>query len=257
MKAITVRLDEALLERVDVARGDVPRERWLRRAVEQELAGRERQPTEEFSWLAGFIDGEGCFMIAKSTGSLGAYRLQMMVRLRNDDRRVLHEFRELVGAGSVLTDIVRTDASVSANAKPQAMWAISSREGIARLIEILDEHPLRSKKARDYAIWREAAQIWLAAPKGTSADWEAIGVLCEKLAAVREYECDGLDAEQVSVDGQGSRVDVSVPEAVPAPAEQPLPFENDPMHMPVLRGSLRSTSAQAKRDVRAIPKGKP
>lgn len=39
MRTITVRMEEELLGRVDAARGDVPRERWVRRTLEEALVG--------------------------------------------------------------------------------------------------------------------------------------------------------------------------------------------------------------------------
>lgn len=37
MKQVPLRLEDELLERVERARGDVPRERWIRRVIEKEL----------------------------------------------------------------------------------------------------------------------------------------------------------------------------------------------------------------------------
>lgn len=39
MRAVTVRLDEGLLARVDACRGGVPRERWIREAIWSALGG--------------------------------------------------------------------------------------------------------------------------------------------------------------------------------------------------------------------------
>lgn len=39
MRQIALRLTEDTLGRIDLARGDVPRERWIRRALEQALSG--------------------------------------------------------------------------------------------------------------------------------------------------------------------------------------------------------------------------
>ena len=36
-KSMSIRWDEELLERVDEARGDVPRARWIQRAIEEKL----------------------------------------------------------------------------------------------------------------------------------------------------------------------------------------------------------------------------
>lgn len=39
-KGVALRLPEEMFERVDAARGQVPRERWIREAVELRLSGR-------------------------------------------------------------------------------------------------------------------------------------------------------------------------------------------------------------------------
>ena len=42
-RSVTFRLDEGLLDRVDSARGDVPRTRWVVRALESALGGAGRE----------------------------------------------------------------------------------------------------------------------------------------------------------------------------------------------------------------------
>jgi hypothetical protein len=70
------------------------------------------------------------------------------------------------------------------------VWIITKRAELGRLIEILDTYPLRAKKARDYAIWREAVRIWLAMrPTGglPRRDWSAFEELAQRLRDVRVY----------------------------------------------------------------------
>lgn len=50
MTRLSFRCDRMLVEAVDAVRGDVPRERWLRRAIEEKL---ERGPTPTFPQTKG------------------------------------------------------------------------------------------------------------------------------------------------------------------------------------------------------------
>jgi hypothetical protein len=62
-------------------------------------------------------------------------------------------------------------------------------------VHILDAHPLHSKKARDFAVWREAVLLWTAMTprhvKGQQGpvlyDWAPILALRDQLIAGRRY----------------------------------------------------------------------
>lgn len=106
-------------------------------------------------WLAGFIDGEGCFSISYNGARLNrSMRCQFRIALRSDDTLLLAECSRMTGLGTVYQQAAR-----EGNANPSSMWHVAHKSDTARLIELLDRFPLRSKKARDYAIWREAVRI--------------------------------------------------------------------------------------------------
>jgi hypothetical protein len=48
MRQITLRIDDELFEKIERARGQVPRERWLRRTIERQLTLRLMEPTSNF-----------------------------------------------------------------------------------------------------------------------------------------------------------------------------------------------------------------
>lgn len=131
-------------------------------------------------WLAGFIDGEGCFLIAEEKRQ-GTYRCSLQVRLRGDDADVLRSIQERTGLGKV------TAAKVKADIHPSAMWAVMRKQELLALIEILDAHPLRAKKARDYIIWREAVVEW----NSEQPDWEVMRGASAALKAERAYDRRG------------------------------------------------------------------
>lgn len=76
-------------------------------------------------------------------------------------------------------------------AKPSARWQVYDRYGCAVIVSLFDRYPLRAKKARDYAIWREAVIEWnvTGARKGKACalNWGRMVELKAQLEAVRGY----------------------------------------------------------------------
>lgn len=63
-KQVNLRLDVGLLERVDRARGDLPRERWLRRAVERALSETKEPASSEQASPGSVPSSEGVRLAA-------------------------------------------------------------------------------------------------------------------------------------------------------------------------------------------------
>jgi hypothetical protein len=105
------------------------------------------------NWLAGFIDGEGCFTIrhSKRVGSVGC---SFILSVRFDDAEIIEEIHRRTDIGRVR--VRDRTGGPGLNGKPQVLWAVNSVPDCLRLAALLDEHPLRAKKRRDYAIWRLA-----------------------------------------------------------------------------------------------------
>lgn len=145
----------------------------------------EIKANRDFSnWLAGFIDGEGCFIVSLNSSRRGQnYACLFKLALRDDDAPILDEIVLATGVGSVL----RGRATGGGN--PKATWTITSKAGCVALMEILDEHPLRAKKRRDYEIWREAVLWWVASGNGTRGrDWTPMADARDELRRVRTYQ---------------------------------------------------------------------
>lgn len=143
-------------------------------------------------WLAGFVDGEGCFYIGRiATTKKGVeyvnYRCAFTIGLRDDDLPVLQQIQATLDMGRI-------------DRKPprgigrgwMAVLLIARKADVRRLVDIFDDHPLRAKKARDYAVWREAVLEWHSKPNGGGVhlgrhDWSRMAQLHEDLKAVRKY----------------------------------------------------------------------
>jgi hypothetical protein len=130
-------------------------------------------------WMAGFIDGEGCFSVHKKTvNGCETYDCQFSITLRADDKPILIEMQQqLGGIGSIADRPGRDDG------KPQARYCVSSKAHCQRLRAVLMAFPLRAKKARDFEIWCHALDAWVDHTPGSG--WDDVAYYRKALMAVR------------------------------------------------------------------------
>lgn len=139
------------------------------------------------NWLAGLIDGEGCFFIR--TGQQ-RYSCRFALRLRNDDAPLLALIHETTGLGSVYWAWRRAPHADGSPRNSTASWDIQKKAECRALIALLDDFPLRSKKARDFAVWRKAVEWWSLEGKrgsGGPRDWAPMVAYRAELAQARAY----------------------------------------------------------------------
>ncbi|UXE03958.1 DNA methylase [Mycobacterium phage Phalconet] len=133
-------------------------------------------------WLAGLIDGEGCFTIKAHTR--GTHAPSFAIKLRADDVAVLEHARRTLGAGTVTIER-------RAEGNDMARWVVGDKAGCQRLVDLLDKYPLRAKKRIDYWTWREAVCEWTGRGRGNrwhgAADNERMAALRERLMSGRAY----------------------------------------------------------------------
>lgn len=123
-------------------------------------------------YLAGLTDGEGCFSI-RPTGC------SFIINLRDDDSDLLQWLCATFNVGTVTYG---KDASADGKIRrPVARWTVSRKREVLWLTRVFDAFPLKSKKARDYAVWREAVIDWAAGSAACLPEYQA------KLKAAREY----------------------------------------------------------------------
>lgn len=132
-------------------------------------------------YMAGFIDGEGCFHVhKKNVNNCETYDCQFSMTLRADDRAIIEMMRNALGG---IGSIAVRQAKGAAN--EQIRWCVSSKADCMRLRAVLSTFPLRAKKARDFEIWCHALDAWVDHAPGSS--WDDVGYYRDALMAVRNF----------------------------------------------------------------------
>lgn len=132
-------------------------------------------------WLAGLIDGEGCFTIKAHTR--GTHAPAFSLHMRADEEGTLRLIERTLRIGSI-THSAREP-------HPMVRWTVQDKAGCGRLVDLLDKYPLRAKKRIDYATWREAVCEWTSRPRGNrwrgAADNTRMAHLRKRLMTTRGY----------------------------------------------------------------------
>lgn len=145
------------------------------------------------AWLSGFADGEGSFFISVTNRKDGRQSAVpgFAIWLRADDVPVLRALCDAFG-GSISFNRRWGGPDWRENARPRFGWQVSGRASLRALVAYFDRFPLHAKKARDYAIWREAVEIYCGQESSrwrrNPARHEAIIALRAQLVASREYD---------------------------------------------------------------------
>lgn len=139
------------------------------------------------AWFAGFVDGEGSFLITQSGGGRSTNAPRFSLTVRADEAGLVATLRETFGGCVNFKRGTR-------GSKPLAQWVVVAREDLIHLCDYLDRFPLRAKKARDYAIWREAVRRYCARPLAEIQ--QELAVMREALVSAREY-VDALVEEDI------------------------------------------------------------
>lgn len=105
------------------------------------------------AWFVGIVDGEGCFVVytrpCTARPQYSEFRLGIRIALRADDSEMLAAIRGLTGVGNICNHPGRNGAS------PSVAWSCEKIADLAEvLVPIFDTIPLRSKKKREFAVWR-------------------------------------------------------------------------------------------------------
>lgn len=107
-----------------------------------------------FHWMTGLLDGEGSFVIyTRRTEKARWASTSLSVTLVRADRPLLEACQREIGG------TLHNRPSRGNNWSSTTVWSVRSDKDCQRLVEILDSYPLRSRKAAEYALWRQAVML--------------------------------------------------------------------------------------------------
>lgn len=148
-------------------------------------------------WFSGLADGEAHFSasVRINKGYINLH-IRFSIGLRLDDMPVLETIQKTLGVGHVISHY-RWNTKTPLQ-KHQADFYVAEAQQIRDvLIPLFDRYPLRTKKQRDYAIWREIAlkygwngkreDFWKGKPRFTPEELADVRRLCQALKEVRKY----------------------------------------------------------------------
>jgi hypothetical protein len=143
-------------------------------------------------WLAGFIDGEGSFNISHHAGN---YQPRFGLKLRDDDSDILKIIQQFIGVGTLRNSKCSPISSKYYSPKARGQYRLDIvGSHNTKLVNILDNHPLKSKKLRDYLIWKKAVEIYSESLFNRWSDEnlkkirnEKLSILKIELEKIREY----------------------------------------------------------------------
>jgi hypothetical protein len=155
-------------------------------------------------WLAGLIDGEGCFDVKK------LHQPSFGIALREDDHEVLSYCLRTLGVGTV-----RIERKKPPRGQRRVWWRLENLEACLRLVVLLDRYPLRTKKLRDFVLWRQVVLVQCGRPRFThypgrrgslprdSTEKSEIVRLVAQMRAGRAYQPPGTEI-RVALNGSRS-----------------------------------------------------
>lgn len=106
------------------------------------------------SWLAGFVDGEGCFFVRlrKAAGYGVGYQISLKFKITQDtlDKKLLQKIVEYLGCGYYREVAKNNDGRFEVE---------SAKEILAKIIPFFEQYPLLGTKAQDYADFKKVALL--------------------------------------------------------------------------------------------------
>jgi hypothetical protein len=102
-------------------------------------------PSLEDSWLSGYSDAEGCFNVSLLNNS-SAFRIRFLISQKLlINKPVLERFIILFGTGRV----------ISHSQSDTFTYEVNGLTNCEKLFFYFEQHPLRSKKANSFILWKE------------------------------------------------------------------------------------------------------
>lgn len=170
----------------------------FRQRIEREGVPNRLSVSDDFGhYFSGFFDGEGCIVAfhrrrTDRAKSYPEFRLALQIAIRDDDSQVLEYIRDNLG-GRIHWQKARENSKTNASVR----WVFEHVKDLAEvIIPLLDKYPLRSKKRREYEIWRPLVmQRYISTLAGETARGGAVSDEFERefiaavsaISAIRQY----------------------------------------------------------------------
>jgi len=110
-------------------------------------------------YIAGFVDGEGCFALKfrrdvrherKNQPAYFYWSAEFAILLRSDDKDILEKIKETLQCGFISNN----------RNKAFLRYAVQNIPDLKnKIIPFFDKHRLYAKKAQDFQLWKEAIDI--------------------------------------------------------------------------------------------------
>jgi hypothetical protein len=115
---------------------------------------------DEFgTWLSGFTDGEGSFVLTLDKRDYVVPKAHFGIALRDDDAEILYQIQSYFDCGGVYP-VKRRKMSNGRMNNPGKVFGIGNTVDLVReIIPQFENYPLRAKKRHDFLIWKEGVLL--------------------------------------------------------------------------------------------------
>lgn len=110
-------------------------------------------------YIAGFVDGEGCFCVSISKHKTLKRRIEVRpefeIELRADDRAILEKIKQIIGCGTIY--LLSYDRY---KWLPHAKFKVANIKDLReKVIPFFQKYPLQAKKAEVFLIWSKIVEM--------------------------------------------------------------------------------------------------
>jgi len=139
----------------------------------------------DIAYLAGLVDGEGCFAVRKVHKY---FTPCFTMKLRIDDKPLLFYLQTLTRVGHV-TRVSSKSRRVSGKKEcDTATWQVSGKQ-CQILVHLFRSYPLKGQKKQDFDLWAESVEHYVS---GNSAILEKYWLLLKNGRCMRAKEAMGV-----------------------------------------------------------------